>query len=105
MGALFAAKVFWPYFAGVVCLGFGVAVIGANKGFRGDGMAKALALAPVFIAAPMGVFGADHFVESAGTAAIVPSWLPAPPLFWVYLVGSANIAAAEVIINIPRLRA
>jgi uncharacterized membrane protein len=93
MSALFAAKVFWPYLAGVVLLGVGIAVAAASKGFRGDAMPAALALAPVFIAAPMGVFGVDHFVESAGTASIVPKWLPASPLFWVYLVGAANIAA------------
>jgi uncharacterized membrane protein len=93
MNSFFASNVFWPYVAGVILLVVGVAVAARNGGFRGDWMQKAAALAPVFIAAPMGVFGADHFVEATATSAIVPKWLPATPLFWVYLVGAANLAS------------
>jgi uncharacterized membrane protein len=41
----------------------------------------------------MGVFGADHMVDAAEIAPLVPSWMPWH-LFWTYLVGVALIAAA-----------
>jgi uncharacterized membrane protein len=90
---LFSAKVFWPYFSAVVLLFVWLAFVFANKGLRGRGIQKALALGPVFIAVPIGVFGTDHFIDAANVARIVPSWIPAH-LFWVYLVGAALIAAA-----------
>src|SRR5262249_21953563 len=71
----------------------GLAVISGNKGFRSRGIEKALALAPVFIAVPIGVFGTDHFIDATSVAKIVPSWIPAH-LFWAYFVGAALIAAA-----------
>lgn len=91
--ALFSAKVFWPYFSAVVLLFIGLAVISGNKWLRSRGIEKALALGPLFIAVPIGVFGTDHFVDATSIARIVPSWMPAH-LFWVYLVGVALIAAA-----------
>jgi len=91
--ALLAAKVFWPYVAGVVLLSVGLAVVFVSKGFRKAGIQKTLVLAPVFIAGSIGVFGADHFVDATDIAKIVPPWIPAH-LFWVYFVGAAHIAAA-----------
>jgi uncharacterized membrane protein len=91
--ALFSAKVFWPYFSSVVFLFIGLAFIPGNKWVRSRGIEKALALAPLFIAVPLGAFGTDHFVEHTSIARIVPAWMPAH-LFWVYFVGVALIAAA-----------
>src|SRR5215472_12573282 len=91
--ALFSVKVFWPYFSSVVFLFIGLAFIPGNKWVRSRGIEKALALAPLFIAVPLGAFGTDHFVEHTSIARIVPAWMPAH-LFWVYFVGVALIAAA-----------
>jgi len=91
--SFFSTEVFWPYFAGVVFLIVGLAVIFKNEGFRRRGIDKVVAFAPLFTAVPMGVFGADHFVAATSIAKIVPAWMPAH-LFWVYFVGAALIAAA-----------
>jgi len=41
---------------------------------------------------PFIVFGIFHFVSGAGMAGMVPQWLPGG-VFWVYLIGTALIAA------------
>src|SRR5215469_10584117 len=96
--ALFSAKVFWPYFSSVVFLFTGLAFITGNKWVRSRGIEKALALAPLFIAVPLGAFGTDHFVEHTSIARIVPAWMPAH-LFWVYFVGVALAAALSIAAN------
>jgi uncharacterized membrane protein len=57
------------------------------------GVAKILVLAPVFEAAALAVFAAEHFLLSRDLMTIVPRWLPGP-LFWTYFVGLALLAAA-----------
>src|ERR1700747_3558948 len=52
----------------------------------------------MFFAVPMAVFGADHFIDPAIVAAMVPSWIPWH-LFWTYLVGTALIADALSIVT------
>jgi len=91
--ALFSAKVFWPYVAGAVVLLIGLAVIPGNKWLRSRGMQKALALGPLFIAVPIGMFGTDHFVDATNVSRMVPAWMPAH-FFWTYFVGVALMAAA-----------
>jgi uncharacterized membrane protein len=91
--AFLSSKAFWPYVSGVVLLLIGLSVAFTKKGFGGSWIEKALTVGPALVAAPIGVFGTDHFVATAGIATMVPSWLPAPT-FWVYLVGAALIAAA-----------
>jgi len=46
----------------------------------------------LFYALPMGVFATQHFTNTKLVASIVPHWMPWH-LFWVYLVGTAIIAA------------
>lgn len=47
----------------------------------------------IIYAIPFGIFGINHFIAGADMAGLVPGWLPAP-VFWVYLVGAALLAAA-----------
>jgi uncharacterized membrane protein len=88
---------FWPYFLGVVLLLLGVARVLTSGVMRSPGSERFLAFGPVLFAAPMGVFGTEHFVFSSGIAKMVPSWLPVH-LFWTYLTGTALIAAAVSIV-------
>src|SRR5262249_1934096 len=44
----------------------------------------------VFIAAPMAVFGLDHYFFPEGVGRIIPAWIPAHT-FWVYFVGTCLI--------------
>ncbi len=59
---------------------------------RARGLDKLIPLGPVFYAAPIAAFGAEHFMLSRAIASIVPAWLPWH-LFWTYLVGTCLIAA------------
>lgn len=87
------ADVFWPYFSAAVFF-----VIGLTKIIKGDlpqkrGLDKTLPFGRLFYALPMGVFATQHFTNTKLVASIVPHWMPWH-LFWVYLVGTAIIAAA-----------
>lgn len=88
---------FWPYFAGVVLLLLGVTRILRSGVMRSPGSERLLAFGPLLLAAPMGVFGTEHFVFTSVIAGMVPSWLPVH-LFWTYLTGTALIAAAVSIV-------
>lgn len=90
-------RAFWPYFAGTVLLAVGLMVIAKNEARQAQGMDRAVVFGPLFLAVPMGVFGADHFIAPRVVAAMVPSWIPGH-LFWTYLVGAALIAAAFSIV-------
>jgi uncharacterized membrane protein len=57
------------------------------------GLDKVMPFARLFYAIPLAVFGSEHFTVTAGIAALVPSWIPAPT-FCVYLVGLAFLCAA-----------
>lgn len=103
MSAEFAAaflitqEVFWPYFAGTSLLLIGVWVVVAKDWSRARGADRMLIFGPLFLAMPMGVFGADHFISPTTISQIVPSWIPGH-LFWVYFVGTALIAAGLSIV-------
>ena len=93
------AAVFWPYFTGAALLVIGLIKIIKDELPQNHGIDKILAFGPLFFAMPMGVFGADHMVDAAEIAPLVPSWMPWH-LFWTYLVGVALIAAAlSIILN------
>jgi uncharacterized membrane protein len=93
------AAVFWPYFIGAALLVIGLIKIIKDDLPQRHGLDKILAFGPLFFAMPMGVFGADHMVDAAEIAPLVPSWMPWH-LFWTYLVGVALIAAAlSIILN------
>jgi uncharacterized membrane protein len=82
---------------GMLVVGVAVLVTGlllVRDRFRAASSAdKILVVGPVFEAAPLAVFATEHFLAAQDLASIVPKWLP-NPLFWVYFVGAALLAAA-----------
>jgi uncharacterized membrane protein len=85
----------------VVGFGFLIAglVVSRKEAAAQTGLLDKLVLlvGPVFLAAPMALFGADHFVEAQAVSRIVPSWIPWH-MFWTYFVGVALICAALSIV-------
>jgi uncharacterized membrane protein len=71
-----------------------LARVGGRAGLRAAGILFGLSLV---------AFGLAHFVYPAQTAALVPQWLPAH-LVWVYLTGSAFLAAAVAVLTGVRAR-
>ncbi|HLZ42854.1 MAG TPA: hypothetical protein VKQ11_17940 [Candidatus Sulfotelmatobacter sp.] len=57
------------------------------------GLDKIVALANLCFAAPLAVFGAEHFAAARGIMQLVPKFMPWP-LFWTYLVGTGLLAAS-----------
>jgi uncharacterized membrane protein len=89
---VFSPLIFWPGLAGVIVLAVGLFV--ARKELSGAaGLDKLIALARVFFAAPLALFGAEHFAAVRGISQVVPPWMPGR-LFWTYFVGLCLIAAA-----------
>jgi len=81
-----------PHVAGVTALVIGAVCI--RKEFsRALGIDKLTLLAPMFLAIPMAVFGADHFVFAKSIVRLVPSWIPGH-LFWVLFVGVCLLAGS-----------
>jgi uncharacterized membrane protein len=91
------AAVFWPYFIGIALLGIGLTKIIKDELPQKRGLDKIMPFGRLFFAIAMGVFGADHLVDAAEIAPLIPSYMPWH-LFWTYLVGVALIAAALSII-------
>jgi uncharacterized membrane protein len=78
--------------AGVVLIV--IAAVAAKKDVaQARGLDKIVALANLCFAAPLGVFGAEHFAAAQGISTIVPKFVPWP-LFWTYFVGVCLIAAS-----------
>lgn len=89
MGSSFA---FWPCFAGLLFLITGL--ISFRKEIAAAvGLNKLVALASVFVAASLAVFGAEHIAGARLLMQAVPAWMPAR-LFWAYFVGFALLAVA-----------
>ena len=83
---------FWPCFAGLLFLITGL--ISFRKEIAAAvGLNKVVALASVFVAASLAVFGAEHLAGARILMQGVPVWMPAH-LFWAYFVGFALLAAA-----------
>lgn len=71
-----------------------IAAVAAKKDVaQACGLDKFVALANLCFAAPLGVFGAEHFAAAQGISQIVPKFMPWP-LFWTYFVGVCLIAAS-----------
>ncbi len=84
--------VWLPYLIGALVLVIGL--IAVRKGFvEKQALEKIVALGPVFFAAPLAVFGAEHFTATRILAGMVPAWLPGH-VFWALFVGACLIAAA-----------
>lgn len=93
---MFTHSIFWLWFPGLVYLAGGL-IVGHKELVAARGFDKLIALGPVFVAAPMAVFGAEHFVDARGIMQIVPAFVPAH-LIVTYFVGCAWIAAATSLV-------
>jgi uncharacterized membrane protein len=82
----------WPWVSGLVLLLAGLLV--ARKSLHAArGLEKLAILGPVFVAAPLAAFGAEHLTIGQFVMQAIPAWMPARP-FFVYFVGVALFAAA-----------
>lgn len=91
-GNAISLKLCLPYIAGLSTLIIGVVRI-RNDFLVARGLDRIIVLGPMFLAVPMAVFGADHFVFLNFVVRIVPSWIPWH-LFWALFVGFCLIAGA-----------
>jgi len=91
------ADVFWPYFSCALLSAIGLTKVIKDELPQKHGLDKTWPFGRLFYAIPMGVFGTQHFTNTKFVATIVPPWMPWHT-FWVYLVGTAVIAAALSII-------
>ncbi len=87
------ASVFWPYCGGAALLAAGLPFIVKNDLPHERGLDKIIPIGRLFYTVPLVVFAAEHFTATTAIAQVVPSWIPGHR-FWVYLVGTALIAAA-----------
>ena len=93
---MFTHVVFWMWFAGVVFLAAGLVSV-RRELVSESGLDKLIVLGPVFVAAPLAVFGTEHFVLTRDIMQLVPAWMPAH-LFVTYLVGCGLIATATSLV-------
>jgi uncharacterized membrane protein len=86
--------VIWSYLAGGVVLAVGLVALFVRRTWqKAGGLDKLIVLGPLFYAAPVAAFGAEHLTVTDAVATLVPAWIPWHR-FWVYLLGAAFIAAA-----------
>jgi uncharacterized membrane protein len=84
--------ILWPSLAGTTAL-LGGMIAARRSWSAASGLEKLVALGPVFVAAPLAAFGAEHMVLAPFVSQSIPAWIPAR-LFWAYFVGVALFAAA-----------
>ena len=89
---MFTQSVFWLWFVGLIFFAGGLFAI-RRELVAAHGLERWMELGPVFVAAPLAVFGAEHFAAARSMQQMVPAWLPAH-LFWIYFVACAWIAGA-----------
>ena len=88
------SQVIWSYFDGGVVLAIGLIAIFCRGDWRkARGFDKLILFGPLFYAAPIAVFGTEHFTVTEAIASIIPAWIPWHQ-FWAYFVGTCFIAAA-----------
>lgn len=88
------SEVVWSYSAGGVVLAIGlVAIFLRGDWQKARGFDKLILFGPLFYAAPLAAFGAEHFTLTDAVASVIPAWIPWH-LFWAYFVGACFIAAA-----------
>lgn len=93
-----AAATLPPIVIGTYTAGGAILVVGLIVAFRRDiprarGLDKFICLGPVFFAAPLAAFSAEHFTVTRAMTGMVPHWIPGH-LFWVLFVGACLLAAA-----------
>jgi len=84
--------ILWPALTGTSALLGGLVTV-RRSWSAAHGLEKLVALGPVFVAAALAAFGAEHMVLAPFVSRVVPAWMPAR-LFWTYFVGAALFAAA-----------
>lgn len=84
--------VFWMCAAGIVFSLIGIWAARSDVA-RARGLDKIVALANLCFAAPLAVFGAEHFTSARFIAELVPKYMPGR-LFLTYFVGAALLAAS-----------
>lgn len=89
---MFSSTVFWLSIAGSLSLILGFILYWRHIA-DARGLEKLIVLGPVFVAAPLATFGAQHFRAGSAMAGMVPHWIPWH-VFWIYFVGCGLIAAA-----------
>ena len=99
---MFTPFVFWPCLMGVIYLGYGVFSVRAEL-LQARGLEKVIALGPVFVAAALAAFGAEHIAGASFIQKVVPAWMPGQ-LFWAYFVGVALMAAAVSLLAMRYVR-
>lgn len=104
---MFTNLVLWPWLVGLVFLAGGLAAIrrelNAAHGPDRRIEDRWIELGPVFVGAPLAVFGTEHFVAARAMEQMVPVWMPAR-MFWAYFVGCALIAAATSLVAVKFVR-
>jgi uncharacterized membrane protein YphA (DoxX/SURF4 family) len=89
---VFSSSEFWLSVAGLVFLAAGL--VSYRKDLAAaPGLGKLIVLGPVFVAAPLATFGAEHLKFGRLMMNLVPAWMP-ERVFWVYFVGASLFAAA-----------
>jgi uncharacterized membrane protein len=78
--------------AGVALLVIGAAAAKSAVA-KARGLDKFVALANLCFAAPLAVFGAEHFAAAQGISQLVPKFMPWH-MFWTYFVGCCLLAAS-----------
>ena len=82
----------WPWVSGLATLAVGL-FVARRELSAGRGLDKLVVLGPLFVAAPLAAFGAEHLTISQFVMGAVPQWMPAR-LFVTYFVGVSLLAAA-----------
>jgi uncharacterized membrane protein len=95
-------SVLWPELSGAVSLLVGL-VASRRAWSTAPGLDKMIALGPVFVAAPLATFGAEHMVSAKAIVQMIPVWMPLR-LFWTYFVGAALFATGTSFVLRKNLR-
>lgn len=88
----FSSAAFWMSAAGLALLVIGL-LAGKNDIAQARGLDRIVALTNLCFAAPLAVFGAEHFSLGNSMIRLVPSYMPWRS-FWIYFVGFALIIAS-----------
>ncbi len=87
-------QVIWSYAAGGAVFAIGlIAIFLRGEWQKAPGLDRLILFGPVFYAAPIAAFGAEHFTIAQDIAPMVPAWIPWH-LFWAYFIGACFLAAA-----------
>jgi uncharacterized membrane protein YphA (DoxX/SURF4 family) len=88
------SDVIWSYTVFALVFVAGIVTIFLRRDWQNArGIEKLVLFGPMFYAAPLGAFGAEHFTQAAGIASIIPKFIPWH-LFWALFIGACFIAAS-----------